>query len=194
MKAKFAALLCSVLCLSVAGSVTAYAAGSEIESIVTFTQQEYQEAANDLDDNSDSGSSADYSPSLPVYEITIPSRQDLDADGTTLPIHLTTNNIPEGYVLNVYIDGGKSFGSDGYLHLSGTKGQSDALVKIFRYATDGSFMNITGEAFPKVAAFDRTQKFPIEYGTMTYEIVNRDSLIADTYTGKIYFYLEIVSK
>lgn len=39
MKAKFAVLLCMLLCLCVAGSVTAYAAGSEIESVITFTQQ-----------------------------------------------------------------------------------------------------------------------------------------------------------
>lgn len=194
MKAKFITLLCLVLCLSITGSVTAYAAGSEIESIVTFTQREYQDFEEDIGDNSDGGSSTDYSPSLPVYEITIPSRQDLDADGTTLPIHLTANNIPEGYVLNVYIDGGKSFGSDKYFHLSGTKGQSDALAKIFRYATDGSFMNITGETFPKVAAFDCTNRFPIEYGTLCFEILDRDSLIADTYTGRVCFYLEIVAK
>lgn len=37
MKAKFAVLLCMLLCLSVAGSVTAYAAGSEIESVIIFT-------------------------------------------------------------------------------------------------------------------------------------------------------------
>ena len=136
----------------------------------------------------------DRSPSLPAYEIAIPSRKDLDTDGTALPIHLTENNLPDGYVLNVYIDGGKSFGNDGFLHLSGTKGQPDALAKVIRYNTDGSFENIASEAFPKVAAFDRESNFPIEYGTLNFDIVDRESLIADTYTGKVCFYLEIVAK
>lgn len=193
MKAKFAAFLCMLLCLCVAGSVTAYAAGSEIESVITFTQQGEPDSAPDSDNNS-GGGSVDRSPSLPAYEIAIPSRKDLDTDGTALPIHLTENNLPDGYVLNVYIDGGKSFGSDGFLHLSGTKGQPDALAKVIRYNTDGSFENIASEAFPKVAAFDRESNFPIEYGTLNFDIVDRESLIADTYTGKVCFYLEIVAK
>ena len=192
MKAKFAALLCMLLCLCVAGSVTAYAAGSEIESVITFTQRGEPDPTPDAGNDSDG--SADRSPSLPAYEIAIPSRKDLDTDGTALPIHLTENNLPDGYVLNVYIDGGKSFGSDGFLHLSGTKGQPDALAKVIRYNTDGSFENIASEAFPKVAAFDRESNFPIEYGTLNFDIVDRESLIADTYTGRVCFYLEIVAK
>ena len=56
MKAKFAALLCMLLCLCVAGSVTAYAAGSEIESVITFTQQGEPDSAPDSDNNSGGGS------------------------------------------------------------------------------------------------------------------------------------------
>lgn len=52
MKAKFAVLLCMLLCLSVAGSVTAYAAGSEIESVIIFTQQGEPDSAPDSDNNS----------------------------------------------------------------------------------------------------------------------------------------------
>ena len=66
MKAKFAVLLCLLLCLCVACSVTAYAAGSEIESVMTFTQQGEPDS-----DNNSGGSSADRSPSLPAYEIAI---------------------------------------------------------------------------------------------------------------------------
>lgn len=193
MKAKFAALLCMLLCLCVAGSVTAYAAGSEIESVITFTQQGEPDSAPDSDNNS-GGGSVDRSPSLPAYEIAIPSRKDLDTDGTALPIHLTENNLPDGYVLNVYIDGGKSFGNDGFLHLSGTKGQPDALAKVIRYNDDGSFENIASESFPKVAVFDSESNFPIEYGTLSFDVVDRDGLIADTYTGRVCFYLEIVAK
>ena len=190
MKAKFAALLCMLLCLCVAGSVTAYAAGSEIESVITFTKREYS------DDVIDSGndSSADHSPSQPMYEIFLPSKNDLAMDGNTIPIHLTGNNLPDGYILNVYIDGAKSFGGDGLFHLVGTKGQPDALAKIFRYATDGSFENITEETFPKVAAFDCNGNFPIEYGTLSIGVLDEESLIADTYTGRLCFYLEIVAK
>ena len=45
-----------------------------------------------------------------------------------------------------------------------------------------------------MAAFESESNFPIEYGTLSFDIVDRESLIADTYTGKVCFYLEIVAK
>lgn len=186
MKAKFAAALCLLLSLSILCGVSAYAAGSEMETVVTYTKQGETDWGG--------GSSADDSPSRPVYEIAIPTEQDLAQDGSAIPIHLTENNIPAGYVLNVYIDSAKTFDKNGFLHLTGTKGNTDALAYIFRYLTDGSFETFFEEDFPKVAAFNKDSNFPFEYGTLNFQIVNEDDLVPDTYTGRVYFKLELVSE
>ena len=170
MKAKFAAALCLLLSLSILCGVSAYAAGSEMETVVTYTKQGETDWGG--------GSSADDSPSRPVYEIAIPAE----------------NNIPAGYVLNVYIDSAKTFDQSGYFHLTGTKGNADALAYIFRYAPEGYTETFYGEAFPKVAAFRQESNFPFEYGTLTFQVMNEDEIAPDTYTGRVYFKLELVSE
>lgn len=186
MKAKFAAALCLLLSLSILCGVSAYAVGSEMETVVTYTKQGETDWGG--------GSSADDSPSRPVYEIAIPAEKDLAQDGTALPIHLTENNIPAGYVLNVYIDSAKTFDQSGYFHLTGTKGNADALAYIFRYAPEGYSETFYGEAFPKVAAFRQESNFPFEYGTLTFQVMNEDEIAPDTYTGRVYFKLELVAE
>ena len=186
MKTRFAAALCLLLSLSVLCGVSAYAAGSEMEAIITYTKQ------GDIYQSGDF--SEDDGPSRPVYEITIPTEQDLARDGSAMPIHLTENNIPAGYVLNVYIDSAKTFDKNGFLRLTGIKGNTDALAYIFRYLPDGSAETFFGEDFPKVAAFDRDSNFPIEYGTLNFQIMNENGIEPDTYTGRVYFRLEVVAK
>lgn len=186
MRTKFAAAICLLLSLSVLCDVSAYAASSEIETVVTYTKQGDTYQSGDF--------SEDDGPSRPMYEIAIPTEQDLAQDGSAIPIHLTENNIPAGYVLNVYIDSAKTFDKNGFLHLTGTKGNTDALAYIFRYLTDGSFETFFEEDFPKVAAFNKDSNFPFEYGTLNFQIVNEDDLVPDTYTGRVYFKLEVTTK
>lgn len=186
MKTRFTAALCLLLSLSILCGVSAYAAGSEMETVVTYTKQGETDQAG--------GSSVDDGPSRPVYEIAIPAEKDLAQDGTALPIHLTENSIPAGYVLNVYIDSAKTFDKSGYFHLTGTKGNADALAYIFRYLPDGSAETFFGEDFPKVAAFDRDSNFPFEYGTLNFQIMNENEIAPDTYTGRVYFKLELVTE
>lgn len=187
MKTKFIAGLCLLLSLSVLCSFPAFATSNELETIVVYTKNGDVYPGED-DPSTDSGTSR------PVYEIAIPAEKDLARDGSALPIHLTENNIPDGYMLNVYIDSAKTFGSDGFLHLTGAKGQDDALAYIFRYNSDGSAETFWNEDLPKVAAFDSESKFPVEYGTLQFQVVNEDEIEPDTYTGRVYFRLEISAK
>lgn len=185
MKAKFATVLCLLLSLSVLCGVSAYAANSEMETVVTYTKQGNTDQGG--------GSSAD-EPSRPVYEIAIPMEKDIAKKDTLLPIHLTENNIPAGYKLNVYIDSKKTFDELGFFHLTGTKGGADALAYIFRYVPEGYAETFWEEDLAKVAAFDCESNLPIEYGTLTFQIMNEDDIATDTYTGRMYFKLELVEE
>lgn len=191
MKAKLTVALCLLLVMSLVCSISAYAAsGNEIETTITYTKQADSEPEPEPDPAPEETPSDD-EPSRPVYEIAIPSEMSM-SNGTTLPIYLTENNIPEGYVLSVYIDGSKSYGDDGFLHLSGTKGQADALVIINRYDVDGSYMAVTQQPYPKVAAFVHGNIRPIQYGTLNFTVIDEEVLPPDTYTGRIYFDLSLV--
>mgnify|MGYP006934583306 CR=1 len=185
MKAKFATVLCLLLSLSALCGVSVYAAGNEIETVVTYTKQESTDQGG--------GSSAD-EPSRPVYEIAIPMEKDIAKKGTLLPIQLTENNIPAGYKLNVYIDSKKTFDKLGYFHLTGTKDGADALAYIFRYVPEGYAETFWTDDLAKVAAFDCESNLPVEFGTLTFEILNEDDIVPDTYTGRMYFKLELVEE
>lgn len=191
MKTKFATALCLLLSLSLLCSVSAYAVNdSEAETVLTYIKQEEPTPAPDTSDTprepSSGEASGDSEPSRPIYEIVIPAEESM-SNGSTFPIYLSENNIPEGYVLSVYIDSGRSYGEDGLLHLKGTKGQADALVIVNRYDRDGSYMAVTQQSMPKVAAFAPGNIRPVQYGTLFFSVIDEEQLPADTYTGRLYF-------
>jgi len=191
MKAKLTAALCLLLSLSLLCSVSAYAAsGGEVKTVLTYIKLEDPAPAPDTTDPPHEPSSGDASydsePSRPIYEIVIPAEESM-SNGSTLPIYLSENNIPEGHVLGVYIDSERSYGEDGFLHLKGTKGQADALVIVNRYDHNGSYMAVTQQSMPKVATFAPGNIRPIQYGTLFFSVIDEEQLPADTYTGCIYF-------
>lgn len=191
MKAKFVAALCLLLSMSLLCSVSAYAvSGGEAETVLTYIKQEDPAPAPDAPDAtrelSGGDASDDSEPSRPIYEIVIPAEESM-SNGSTFPIYLSENNIPEDYVLSVYIDSERSYGEDGLLHLRGTNGQADALVIVNRYDRDGSYMAVTQQSMPKVATFAPGNIRPAQYGTLFFRVIDEEQLPADTYTGRLYF-------
>lgn len=188
MRSKFIAALCLIVSLSLLCSVSAYAvSGSEAETVLTYIKNEDPAPVPDTSPGAPSGDNSDDDEhSRPVYEVVIPAEESM-SNGSTLPIYLSENNIPEGYVLGVYIDSARSYGEDGLLHLTGTKGQADALVIVNRYDRDGSYMAVTQQSMPKVAVFEPGNIRPAQYGTLFFSVIDEEQLPADTYTGRIYF-------
>ena len=187
MRSKFIAALCLIVSLALLCSVSAYAvSGGEAETVLTYIKNEDPAPAPDTSPGASSGdNSGDDEPSRPVYEVVIPAEESM-SNGSTLPIYLSENNIPEGYVLGVYIDSARSYGEDGLLHLTGTKGH-DALVIVNRYDRDVSYMAVTQQSMPKVAVFEPENIRPVQYGTLFFSVIDEEQLPADTYTGRIYF-------
>lgn len=192
MRSKFTAALCLIVSLSLLCSVSAYAvSGSEAETVLTYIKNEDPAPVPDTSPGASSGdNSDDDEPSRPVYEVVIPAEESM-SNGSTLPIYLSENNIPEGYVLRVSIDCEKTLDKNGLLHLSGTKGQADALVIVNRYDRDGSYMSITPNASPTVAIFEPGNIRPVQYGTLFFSVIDEEQLPADTYTGRIYFHIAL---
>lgn len=189
MKRIFSAALCLLLVFCFVCSVTAYAADVEKQTTITYTK--IQEPTQSEPPQSDNGGDEEPTNS-PLYEISIPSEMSLN-NGSTLPIYLITNNLTEGQTLNVYIDGTKSYSDDGLLHLTGENTQEDVKVLISRYDTDGSYMMVTQLPFPTVAVFQSGNIRPVRYGTISFNVVDEENIVPDTYTGKLYFTLSVLN-
>ena len=113
--------------------------------------------------------------------------------GDTLPIYLKENNIPDGKFLYVYINGSKLIHDGSYLYLRGAKEQSIAKVAIGHYSSySGEREYINPMVLSLVATFNGNSIHPLEGGTIFFEIVNEGELIADTYTGTVYFSLSLI--
>lgn len=180
MKSRFLGALGIALALSIVLGVTAYAADTtEMEMTITYTKQE------------EPGQDMAPAPSRPVYVISIPSSMSLNA-GDTLPIYLKENNIPDGSLLHVYINGNKLLHDGSYLYFEGTKGQSIAKVAIGHYSYSGEREYLNPMGLSLVAAFDGSNIHPIEGGTIFFEVMNEGELIADTYTGTVHFSLRLI--
>lgn len=190
MKHKFSCAICLLLIFCVMCSATAYAAdSSEKQTTITFIKT--QEPIQNEPSKVDSGGGV-ASVSTPLYEISIPSEMSLN-NGSTLPIYLIENNLSEGQTLEVYIDGAKSYADDGLLHLKGEKTQKEIEVLISRYDADGSYTMVTQLPCPTVAVFQSGNIRPVRYGTISFNVVDEETVTPDTYTGNLYFTFSILN-
>lgn len=190
MKYKFSGSVCLLLVFCLMCSATAYAAdASEKQTTITYTK--IQEPKQDKAANVDSEGENE-SVSTPLYEISIPSEMSLNS-GSTLPIYLIENNLSERQTLEVYIDGAKSYADDGLLHLKGEKTQEEISVLISRYDTDGSYTMVTQLPCPTVAVFRSGNIRPVKYGTISFNVVDEETVTPDTYTGNLYFTFSILN-
>lgn len=183
MKSKFVSILSLALIFCLLCGVSAYAADeTELQTVITYTK------TADTEETEDSGG-----PSLPIYEIAIPSELSLNS-GDTIPIYLTENNLPDGELLRVNIDADRTIAEDGYMHLQGTHSETPAKVLIGYYLSDGNRMYIDKTGIYEVAIFESGNVHPISSGTLFFSVKNDSELIADTYTGTVYFTLFTTSE
>ena len=188
MKATKMGVLCLFLVLAFAVCLTpAFAEGDNLQTVLKYTKAPEPEPVLPPTVPDDPGDD----PTLPTYKIVLPAEETIN-NGSAFPISLSENNIPAGYVLSVNIDSGRSYGEDGLLHLKGENSGNDATVIINRYSHDGSYTAVTQLNNPPVALFTPGDIRPVEYGTLSWGIVDEDRLEADTYTGSIYFDIVLI--
>lgn len=188
MKCKLLGALCLLLILCFMCGATAYAADeTEIETIITYTKAE--EPKQEQPPAIESGV-GDEMANIPVYEIAIPSEMSLN-NGATMPIYLITNNLTNGQSLRVHIDADRTLADDGYLHLQGTNTVDVAKVAIGYYNSVGNPTYIDNSGIWEVGIFESGNIRPVRWGTIFFDVVNDSELAADTYTGTVYFVLNI---
>ena len=178
MKRRLFGAVCLAVALCMVFGMTAEAA-DETQMTVTYIKQEPARSTDSGDD----------APSRPAYVIAIPAEFSLNTSDT-MPLYLTENNIPEGKRLHVHIDGARTIAEDGYMHLQGTQGD-DARVRVGIYNSAGREDALTFQGAFEVAAFERGDVHPVWGGTMFLHVVNDDELTPDTYTGTLYFSLNL---
>ena len=194
MKRKFSGALCLLLIFCLMCSVTAYAADeTEIQTIITYTtaeEPEQEEPPAETEPPAVDSGDYDEPVNIPVYEIAIPSEMSLN-NGTTIPIYLITNNLTDEQTLNVYIDADRTLADDGYLHLQGTNTDDVAKVVVGYYNSAGKPTHINNSGIWQVGIFESGNIRPVRYGTIYFNVVNDSELAADTYTGTVYFVLDV---
>ncbi len=182
MRKKIATALSVLLVVCLMGSMTAYAATTNDNNIVTTVTYTKTESPSDTGE-----------PNLPLYEIAIPSQMSIN-EGNLLPIYLIENNLSGTQTLRVMVDADMTIEDDGFLHLAGTQNQSPAKVSVGYYNTAGNTYKIGSSGVYEVATFKSGNNHPASNGTMFFDIIDEDALIADTYTGRVYFTLRVTTE
>ncbi len=181
MKGKLLVAISILLVMYFTCNVTAYATIEDSATVatVTYTKTEAQTETE--------------SPNLPLYEISIPSQISID-ESSTLVITLKSNNLAENQMLYVLVDADTTIAEDGFLYLEGTQGQEPAKVTMGYYSKSGKPIKIGNSGVYEVASFKSGDNHPASNGTMFFNIIDEDSLIADTYAGRVYFTLRVITE
>ena len=81
---------------------------------------------------------------------------------------------------------------DTYLHLEGTKGQTPAKVAIGCYSPNGAEEYLYFRGKLQVASFISGNSRPTDRGTIFFKVVKDGELVADTYTGTVHFWMNLI--
>lgn len=192
MKEKTRVALCLVLALCLALSSTAYALEqTTAETRITYTK---------TGDNS--------SPSPPVtaaasYEINIPAEVSLNA-GRELYITAANLNLSGGESVVVSVDFARSYTTelgeaeeggvleDSYIKLDSVDGSSFAKVNINRHNYDTGAGELIVSTDTTAAVFTGSSLQPSKYGLLYLNLYRPGTIEPGTYSGTLYFTIELV--
>ena len=131
-------------------------------------------------------------PAQPTYEVSIPAAYDTN----TIPcLSITASNVDigAGKLLTVSVDCEKTFDENGFFFLSNTERPNiKAICNLYRsdtYGTTGEWISSASTA--TVATFQNGATSPSSYGYLHADVSALDDTIDGTYTGTIYFKIEL---
>jgi len=128
----------------------------------------------------------------PAYAVNIPASYHTRTD-PCLAITASKVNIGAGKLLTVSIDWEKTFDSNGFFFLTNTEHpELKVMCSFYRsntYGVTGEWMSSADHAL--AAAFEDGNTSPISYGYLVANATAGDDTIDGTYTGTLYFKIEI---
>lgn len=131
-------------------------------------------------------------PAMISYEVNIPATYDTRTD-RCLEITASRVNIGAGKLLTVSIDWDRTFDSNGFFFLTNTeRPELKVICSFYRSSTYG----ITGEWMSSAdhalaAAFEDGNTSPVSYGYLVANAAAGEDTIDGTYTGTLYFKIEV---
>lgn len=189
MKRISKSIICLALVFCFSFSVTAYAANeTDASTTVTYTK---------------SGGETVSTPTA-SYEINIPSEISLN-DGRELYITANSLSLNSGQSVIVSVDYAKTYTvditttetgatiEDSYIKLLSTNGVDFAKVNINRHDYDTGAGTIMNAADTTAAIFTGSSLQPTKYGLLYLNLSRPTTIVAGTYTGTIYFTIELVN-
>lgn len=147
----------------------------------------------------DSGSSDDEPVNVSSYEVSIPASFSMD-DGDYFTIGATKNEIGERQELRVFVDYDRTFDADGYFYLKNTANVAQKLPCTISVGTAGYdyWQTITSANTCVVATFTHSSGLKADYCgsakivTAGSPCTAGSSSVAGTYSGTVYFKIELV--
>lgn len=131
-------------------------------------------------------------PAQPTYEVNIPAAYDTNII-PCLSITASKVDIGAGKLLAVSVDCEKTFDENGFFFLSNTERPNlKAICNLYRssvYGMTGEWISSASNA--TVATFQDDDTSPITYGYLRANATALDDTIDGTYTGTIYFKIEV---
>lgn len=185
-------ILCLAMILSL--SVPAMAA-DQTEASTTITK-----TVTDSPSTGGSGGDDDDEPvNSSTYEVSIPAAFSMD-DGDYFTIGATKNEIGERQELRVFVDYDRTFDADGYFYLKNTKNVAQKLPCTISVGTAGYdyWQTITDSTTCVVATFTHGSGLKADYCgsarivTAGSPSTAGSSSVAGTYSGTVYFKIELV--
>ena len=181
-------VLSLALCLAMLAALTAPASAASTEAgntVVTKT----------IEAQPDSGSSSDSDPdpypvNVPSYEISIPATLSLDTGDS---FEITASKMDSRQELHVMVDYDRTFAPDGYFYLSNTENAALRIPCMISkgYASTAYWETITSQQNASVAVFNSTHgTTPDLFGSVRVSTAS-ECHTAGTYTGTIYFIIEV---
>lgn len=189
MKRTIKIALCFALIFCFTFSVTAYAANeTDASTTIKYTK---------------SGSSETMSTPTASYEINIPSEISLNS-GRELYITANSLNLNAGQSVFVSVDYAKTYTvditttdtgiiEDNYIKLMSTNGVDFAKVNINRHDYELNAGTAINAADSTVAVFEGNNLQPVKYGLIYLNLYRPTTIAAGTYTGTLYFTIELVN-
>lgn len=183
-------VLSLALCLAMLAALTAPASAASTEAgntVVTKTIEAQPDSGSSSDSNPDP-----YPVNVPSYEISIPATLSLDT-GDSFEITASKMELDSRQELHVMVDYDRTFAPDGYFYLSNTENAALRIPCMISkgYASTAYWETITSQQNASVAVFNSTHgTTPDLFGSVRVSTAS-ECHTAGTYTGTIYFIIEV---
>lgn len=185
---KWVSVMLALCCLC---SSTAYAAGTDQQMTLVYTQDRFDKSETDTGRTDSSatvspGEVNETTPTEPDYYLVIPESLTLQNEyPSTVLVGIECNNYQQETTITAYIDGTRTFEDDGYIHMTAEKSNDEIVVMASKYNGDSdSYNQLTGNGLIEIVQYNPGGWSNV---LLQFEPLNGYNVANGVYYGTVYF-------